>query len=132
MDILERIKEFEDNEYKKFHCRLMPGVDEDTVIGVRVPNLRKIAKEIYGSSEAEEFLNSLPHKYYEENNVHGMLLEKISDYDECIKRLDEFLPYIKTWATCDLIKPKIFKKIFMAIICLTVLCSVENSNETQL
>lgn len=109
MDILERIKEFEDSEYKKFHSSLMPTVPKGKVIGVRVPHLRKIAKEIYKTSEAEKFLNSLPHKYYEENNLHGMLIEKISDFDGCIKRLDEFLPYIETWATCDLIKPKVFK-----------------------
>ncbi len=110
MKILDRIKEFEDSEYKKFHSSLMPTVQKAKVIGVRVPHLRKIAKEIYKTSEAEEFLNSLPHKYYEENNVHGMLLEKISDFDECIKKIDEFLPHINNWATCDLIKPKTFKK----------------------
>ena len=110
MNILDRIKEFEDSEYKKFHCRLMPTVSEDRVIGVRVPHLRKIAKEIYGSSEAEEFLNSIPHKYYEENNLHGMLIEKICDFDICIEKLNEFLPHIDNWATCDLIKPKVFKK----------------------
>jgi len=108
--ITTRLLSLQDLTYKEFHCKLMPTVDPDTVIGVRTPQLRKLAKEIYGSSDAATFLNSLPHQYYDENNLHGFLLEKIKDYDECITRLNEFLPHINNWATCDFISPKIFKK----------------------
>lgn len=108
--IQNRLLAVSDSKYKEFHCKLIPGVDPDTVIGIRTPVLRKLAAEIYGSDEAVSFLNSLPHKYYDENNLHGFLIEKIKDYDECITRLKEFLPYINNWATCDSITPKVFKK----------------------
>ncbi len=108
--IQNRLLAVSDSKYKEFHCKLIPGIDPDTVIGIRTPVLRKLAADIYGSDEAVSFLNSLPHKYYDENNLHGFLIEKIKDYDECITRLKEFLPYINNWATCDSITPKVFKK----------------------
>lgn len=98
-----------DDDYKAFHSKLMPGISPDTIIGVRTPILRKYAKEIKSTLEAEKFLDSLPHRFYEENNLHGILLEYIKEYPELIERLDEFLPYIDNWATCDLISPKLFK-----------------------
>lgn len=99
-----------DGDYKSFHAKLIPSVTPDTIIGIRTPALRKFANEFYKTGEWESFLNTLPHKYYEENNLHAFLLEKITDYDELIKRTFEFLPYIDNWATCDMMKPKIFKK----------------------
>lgn len=108
--IREKLFELKDEKYKDFHCRLMPTVDRDTVIGIRTPMLRKLAGTIAKTDIADEFINILPHKYYEENNLHGFLIEKIRDYDLCIKKTEEFLPYINNWATCDLIKPKVFKK----------------------
>lgn len=99
-----------DGDYKNFHAKLIPSVTPDTIIGIRTPVLRKFANEFYKTGEWESFLNTLPHKYYEENNLHAFLLEKITDYDELIKRTFEFLPYIDNWATCDMMKPKIFKK----------------------
>ncbi len=108
--ITNRLLALKDLKYKEFHCKLMPTVDPDTVIGVRTPEVRKLAKELCGSDEAVIFLDSLPHQYYDENNLHGFLLEKIKNYDECIKRLNEFLPHVNNWATCDLMSPKIFKK----------------------
>lgn len=100
----------QDEAYKKFHSKLMPNVSADLIIGVRTPALRKFAKDFSKHEYANEFLNSLPHKYYEENNLHGFLIEQIKDYDILTKRLDEFLPYVDNWATCDLMRPKIFKK----------------------
>ena len=88
----------------------MPTVTPDTVIGVRTPQLRAYAKEVFKSEYAEIFLSSLPHTYYEENNLHGFLIEKIKDYDLCIKHLNKFLPFVDNWATCDQLTPKIFKK----------------------
>ncbi len=100
----------QDLKYRDFQCKLMPTVDPDTVIGVRTPELRKFSKELGKMPEVAEFLKSLPHKYYEENNLHGFLVENMKDYDMCITSVDEFLPYVDNWATCDLMSPKVFKK----------------------
>ncbi len=99
----------QDIGYKEFQAKLMPTVDKATIIGVRTPNLRKYAKEFF-KEDYKSFLKSLPHKYYEENNLHGFLIEQIKDFDECIVALDEFLPYVNNWATCDSITPKILGK----------------------
>ena len=88
----------------------MPTVNQETVIGVRTPELRKLAKEYSKTPEASDFLKILPHTYYEENNLHGFLIETIKDYDTAIKAVDAFLPFIDNWATCDLMSPKVFKK----------------------
>ena len=82
--------QYQDLSYKEFHQKLMPTVDKDTVIGVRTPVLRKLAKTDFDIP----FLQALPHKYYEENNLHAFMLENIKDYDECVKRLEDFLPYL--------------------------------------
>lgn len=108
--INERLFELSDEKYRDFHAKLIPTVDKAKIIGVRTPVLRKFANEFAKSPDAAEFLDSLPHKYYDGNNLHGFLLEKIKDYDELIMRLDRFLPYVDNWATCDLISPKIFAK----------------------
>ena len=100
----------QDSGYRDFHSRLMPTVDKNTVIGVRVPELRKFAKSIYGTPEAEAFLQKLPHTYYEENNLHAFLIEMNKDYDKTLCLLEAFLPYIDNWATCDMLTPKCFKK----------------------
>jgi len=109
-EVLRRLFELRDLKYKEFACKLMPTVNPETVIGVRTPNLRKYAREFSKTQEASEFLKILPHGYYEENNLHGFIIETIRDYDAVVAALDEFLPYIDNWATCDLISPKIFKK----------------------
>lgn len=108
--VIEQLFELQDLSYKDFHKKLIPNIDEDDIIGVRTPVLRKFAKEFAKSELKDEFLNSLPHNYYDENNLHAFVIEAIKDYDECINKIDEFLPYIDNWATCDLLSPKIFKK----------------------
>jgi len=108
--VIEQLFELQDLSYKDFHKKLIPNIDEDDIIGVRTPVLRKFAKEFAKSELKDEFLNSLPHKYYDENNLHAFVIEAIKDYDECINKIDEFLPYIDNWATCDSLSPKIFKK----------------------
>ncbi|MGN0334640.1 MAG: DNA alkylation repair protein [Lachnospiraceae bacterium] len=108
--ITERLFEIQDPGYKQFHSKLIPTIDPQTIIGVRTPQLRKLAKELADSAEAESFLNSLPHLYYEENNLHGFLLEMIRDYDRCMEKLEEFLPYVDNWATCDMMSPRVFRK----------------------
>lgn len=109
-DIQRRLFELQDLRYKGFQCKLMPTVDPETVIGVRTPDLRKLAKEYAKTPESSEFLEILPHTYYEENNLHGFLIETIKDYEAAASAVDMFLPYIDNWATCDLMSPKVFKK----------------------
>lgn len=108
--IMSRLLQMQDLKYRDFQCRLLPTIDPNSIIGVRIPNLRKFAKELSKLPEADEFLNSLPHKYYDENNLHGLLIENIKDFDRTIAYLDSFLPYVDNWATCDIISPKHFKK----------------------
>lgn len=100
----------QDEGYRAFHSKLMPTVPPETVIGVRVPALRRLAKQLAGTPQAEAFLQELPHTYYEENNLHAFLLESIRDYDTALAATEKFLPYIDNWATCDSFCPKVFAK----------------------
>lgn len=102
--------EFQDLNYRDFQSRLMPTVPKERIIGVRTPVLRKYAAEFAKRENAAEFLQTLPHKYYEEDNLHGFLIEKIRDFEQCIDALDKFLPYVDNWATCDMMSPKVLKK----------------------
>lgn len=108
--VRQKLFEMQDSGYRDFHSRLMPTVDKELIIGVRTPELRKFAKEFSKSPFAVEFLATLPHKYYEENNLHAFLIEQIGDYGKCIAELIRFLPYVDNWATCDMMRPKVFKK----------------------
>ena len=96
-----------EGEYREFSSKLMPTVEKSKVIGIRIPILRNFAKEL---ENYEDFLNDLPHKYFEENNLHAFLIERERDFDRCIELIDAFLPYIDNWATCDSMKPKVLKK----------------------
>lgn len=100
----------QDLKYKDFHSKLMPTIDKEKIIGVRTPVLRKYAKEITGSEKEQAVLSVLPHTYYEESNLHALLIQKIKDFDECIRELDRFLPFVDNWATCDMMSPKGLKK----------------------
>lgn len=106
----EELFKLQDTEYRDFNSSLIPGIEKETVIGVRIPVLRKFAKEYAKSGETEQFMRELPHKYYEENNLHMMLIGQIKDYAECISELEKFLPHIDNWATCDSPLPKCFDK----------------------
>ena len=108
--IQNELFELQDKKYRDFHKKLMPTVDEKTIIGVRTPDSRKLAKEVAKSREADKFLDKLPHKYFDENQLHAFIVSGIKDYDEALKRVEEFLPYVDNWATCDQLSPKIFKK----------------------
>ena len=108
--ILERLFALQDLKYKEFQCKLMPTVDPEAVIGVRTPALRRLARELEGTEEAAAFLQSLPHRYYDENNLHGFLLSLVKDCEETVAGLEAFLPYVDNWATCDLISPKAFRR----------------------
>lgn len=109
-EIQTKLFEMQDTGYREFHSKLMPTVDPDTIIGVRIPELRKYAKLLMRTPEAETFMEILPHQYYEENNLHGFLIEGIRDYEACVREVNRFLPYINNWATCDMMAPKVFKK----------------------
>ena len=98
-----------DVECAKFNSKLMPTVSADTVLGVRTPKLRELAKWVVRNGYADQFLSELPHKYFEENNLHAFILEGIKDYDECLRQVNIFLPYVDNWATCDQMSPKVFK-----------------------
>ena len=109
-ELQKRLFALQDKVYKEFHQKLMPTVNPDCVIGIRTPVLRKFAKDFAKEDGAEKFLKSLPHKYYEENNLHAFLLMGEKDFDTALAKTEEFLPYIDNWATCDVFKPKIFAK----------------------
>ena len=100
----------QDERYRAFHSALIPTVPKEKVIGVRVPALRKLAKRLAGTPQAEAFLQELPHFYYEENDLHAFLVEAIRDYSEALRATEKFLPYIDNWATCDCFCPKAFAK----------------------
>ena len=108
--IQEKLFELQDLKYRDFHSKLMPTVCKDKIIGVRVPQLRKFAKELNKSELKIDFLNTLPHKYYEEDTLHAFLIEQINDFDECISALDNFLLFVDNWATCDMMTPKVLGK----------------------
>lgn len=102
--------ELQDLKYRDFQSKLLPKTEKEKIIGVRTPILRKFAKEFAKTKEAQKFLQELPHQYYEENNLHLMLVTQIRDYKKCLKEVTQFLPYIDNWATCDLPLPKCFEK----------------------
>ncbi len=110
MDICERLFSMQDIKYKEFQSKLCPTVDSESIIGVRTPKLKALAKEIVNSGEWECFTDRLPHKYFEENQLHAFILSQIKDYDILIDKLERFLPFIDNWATCDQLRPKIFSR----------------------
>jgi 3-methyladenine DNA glycosylase AlkD len=108
--IVKQLKEMQDNKYAEFQRKLKPTLKPETIIGVRTPALKIMAKQINKSDYRNEFLAELPHTYFEENQLHGFIISEITDFDNCIYELEKFLPYIDNWATCDQTSPKILKK----------------------
>lgn len=106
----KQLFEMQDLKYRDFHSKLLPGIDKETIIGIRTPMLRKFTKEFAKMPETEVFLRDLPHRYYEENNMHMMMVSWIKDYEKCLEEVKRFLPYVNNWATCDLPAPKCFAK----------------------
>ena len=106
--ITEQLFLLQDKEYKEFHGRLMPTVSSDRIIGVRIPDLRRLAKRIIKEGRSGSFLKELPHFYYEENNLHAFIISEIKDFNILIAELERFIPYIDNWATCDSLRPVIF------------------------
>ena len=104
---LSRLEALKEEEYRAFQCKLMPNIAAENVLGVRTPLVRALAKELKNDPGKDAFLDALPHRYYEENNLHAFLLETEKDFERCIRRLDAFLPYVDNWATCDSMAPKV-------------------------
>ena len=109
-EIRESLFRLKDAEYRAFQVKLIPTVKPETVIGVRTPELRKVAKEIVRRDDLSVFLEDLPHPYFDENQLHAFVLSEMKDYDRCIAALERFLPYVDNWATCDQMSPKVFRK----------------------
>ena len=109
-EIVSRLRQRADEGYRAFHMRLVPNVEPARILGVRVPEVRALARSLAGTPEAETFLRELPHEYYEENNLHAFLLERERDYGALIEGINRFLPFVDNWATCDSLSPALFKK----------------------
>lgn len=110
MTIQKRLFAMQDLKYRDFHAGLCPTLDANTIIGVRTPILRGLAKEIHKAGEDAAFLENLPHPYYEENQIHAFLISEERDFDIALREVNRFLPYIDNWATCDALRPKVFIK----------------------
>lgn len=110
INIEKELFELQDKKYRDFQIKLIPNIDIDNVIGVRTPELRALAKKIVKERDYSNYLNELPHRFFEENQLHAFILSNFNNYDECIVRINEFLPYVDNWATCDQMSPKVFKK----------------------
>ena len=107
--ILDELFKLQDIKYRDFQVKLFPTLNSEDFIGVRTPDLRKLAKDLVKNNNYISFLNELPHKYFDENQLHGFIISEIKDYDECLMYLNKFLPFIDNWATCDQTSPKVFK-----------------------
>lgn len=108
MTVTEQLFALQDREYADFQSKLTPGIAREQFIGVRVPQLRQLAKQI--KNQAQPFLSDLPHRYYDENMLHGMLISEIRDFDDCLAALEAFLPFVDNWAVCDTMSPKVLSK----------------------
>ena len=109
-EIVDLLFKRQDVKYRDFQAPLFPGVTKERLIGVRTPELRKLAKELSGSDLAKRFIKELPHYYFDENQLHAFIISLIKDYEMCLKEVDKFLPYIDNWGTCDQLSPKVFSK----------------------
>ena len=110
MSLQEKLWALRDEKYADFSAKLIPEADRAHFIGVRTPDIRKLAKENYGTKEAESFLGVLPHAYFDEDQLHAFLISNDKDFDSCLRRVCDFLPYVDNWATCDQMNPKVFGK----------------------
>ena len=115
-EIRNELFKMQDTAYRDFNSKLIPTVDKSLFIGVRTPELRKYAKQLAKREDIEEFLHSLPHKYFDENQLHAFIVSEIKDFKSCVDKVNEFLPYVDNWATCDQLSPKVFKKYHKELI----------------
>lgn len=109
-DVLKILYAAADASYKDFSARLIPNVSSELFIGVRTSVLRQLAKNMIKSDVAQNFIKDLPHKYFEENQLHAFILSETRDFDVALRGIEQFLPFVDNWATCDQMSPHIFKK----------------------
>ena len=109
-EIREELNKLKDDKYRDMQIKIIPSVEADSIIGVRTPDLRKLSKQISKREDVREFLKDLPHRYFDENQLHAFIISEMKDYERCIEETVHFLPYVNNWATCDQMSPKIFKK----------------------
>ena len=127
-DITKDIYKYQDIKYQKFLQNLIPNINPDLIIGVKTPELKNLAKIYFNNNDIDIFLNTLPHIYFEENQLHAFIINNIKDFNICIKEVNTFLPYINNWATCDQLNPKCFKKNHLLL--LPYISTWLNSNDT--
>ncbi len=109
-DLYSKLFDLQDLKYRDMQIKIIPTVEPGSVIGVRTPELKSMAKEMLKAGDHKDFLDELPHKYFEENQLHAFIISGMKDLGECMEELEKFLPYVDNWATCDQMSPKIFKK----------------------
>ena len=109
-EIREKLYDRQDLKYRDFQAKLIPGMEPEKMIGVRTPDLRKIAKQMVKREDIGEFLENLPHEFFDENQVHAFVISELKDYGRCVQGVERFLPFVDNWATCDQMSPKVFKK----------------------
>ena len=109
-EIREELFSHQDLKYRDMQIKILPNLEAESIIGVRTPDLRKYAKELAKRDDVQEFLEDLPHKYFDENQLHSFIISGIKDYEKCIEEVERFLPYVDNWATTDQMSPKVFKK----------------------
>ena len=109
-DIESMLYALVDNVYRDFNSKLIPNISTEKIIGVRTPILRKMACDMVKSGEYKDFISRLPHKYFEENQLHAFIISLIKDFDIGVYEVSRFLPYTDNWATCDQMSPKVFVK----------------------
>ena len=110
MTLYDRLEKVKDEAYRDLQMKLVPNIPPETVVGVRTPEMRAIAKAVYESADRDAFLNDLPHKYYEENLIHFFVLSMFKDFDACVRGVEAFLPYVDCWPVSDQATPKSFRK----------------------
>ena len=109
-EIVDLLYSKQDIKYRDFQAPLFPNIDKEKMIGVRTPELKKLAKVLNGSDIAKRFIETLPHDYFDENQLHAFLISLSKDYQTCLKEVDRFLPHVDNWGTCDQLSPKVFDK----------------------
>ena len=115
-EIRERLFQLQDEKYRDFQSKLIPNLEASVMIGVRTPELRKLSREMERRENIGEFLDALPHRYFDENQLHAFILSEIRDYDRCVEAVCRFLPYVDNWATCDQMSPKVFRRNRQALL----------------
>ena len=109
-DIQKELFKLQDKKYREMQIKIIPTVNPDTIIGLRTPELRSLAKRVVKENDYSSFLDNLPHRYFDENQLHAFIISEIKDYEKCISYINKFLPYVDNWATCDQMSPKVFNK----------------------